>query len=325
MPGVPLPDPPRQASPMLRVVLYARVSKLSATDRARGDAKSVDQQLDLLTALADRERVQVVAVHRDDGISASAFARGKVREGWQEVMGLIVSGGVDEVWMWEQSRSTRDRPVYAALMAACEAQDVKISLNGRVLDPSDPDDAFHLDLGNALAVRESAMTAKRLRRDVAARAAKGQPSGRIPYGYRRRYDEYTHAVIAQEPCPTTAPIVRELAQRVLAGEALYRLASHMTERRMPSPETWRHRRQGETDFWRPWRPDQVRDVLLSPSVAGQRVHRGGRPDEMIVPGRWEPLVSADDYAALKAKLTDPRRRSWTDASAKYLLTGLAVC
>jgi site-specific DNA recombinase len=28
---------------------------------------------------------------------------------------------------------------------------------------------------------------------------------------------------------------------------------------------------------------------------------------------------------LRAKLTDPKRRSWTDASAKHLLTGLAVC
>ncbi len=310
---------------MRRVVLYARVSKLSATDRARGDAKSVDQQLDLLTALADRERVQVVAVHRDDGISASAFARGKAREGWQDVMGLIVSGAVDELWLWEQSRSTRDRPVYAALMAACEAKDVKICVNGRVLDPSDPDDAFHLDLGNALAVRESAMTAKRLRRDVAARAAQGLPAGRIPYGYRRTYDEYTHAVTAQEPCPVTGPIVRELARRTLAGEALYRLAAEMTERGVPSPETWRHRRQGKTDFWRPWRPDHVRDVVLSPSAAGLRVHRAGKLDEMIVPGRWEALIKTDDHIALKAKLTDPKRRTWTDASAKHLLTGLAVC
>src|SRR5215207_7865248 len=310
---------------MRRVVLYARVSKLSATDRARGDAKSVDQQLDLLTALADRERVQVVAVHRDDGISASAFARGKAREGWQDVMGLIVSGAVDELWLWEQSRSTRDRPVYAALMAACEAQDVKICVNGWVLDPSDPDDAFHLDLGNALAVRESAMTAKRLRRDVAARAVQGLPAGRIPYGYRRTYDEYTHAVTTQEPCPVTGPIVRELARRTLAGEALYRLAAEMTERGVPSPETWRHRRQGKLDFWRPWRPDHVRDVVLSPSAAGLRVHRAGKLDEMIVPGRWEALIKTDDHIALKAKLTDPKRRTWTDASAKHLLTGLAVC
>jgi DNA invertase Pin-like site-specific DNA recombinase len=306
-------------------VLYARVSKLSAADRARGDAKSVEQQLALLRALAEREGVQVVAVHRDDGVSASAFARRKAREGWQDVMGLIVSGAVSELWLWEQSRSTRDRPVYAALMAACEAQDVKISLDGRLLDPSDPDDAFHLDLGNALAVRESAMTAKRLRRDVAARAAQGLPAGRIPYGYRRAYDDYTHAVTAQEPCPVTGPIVRELARRALAGEALYRLAADMTERGVPSPETWRHRRQGDTEFWRPWRPDHVRDVVLSPSAAGLRVHRAGKPDETIVPGQWAALIATDEHVALKAKLTDPTRRTWTDASAKHLLTGLAVC
>jgi hypothetical protein len=210
-------------------------------------------------------------------------------------------------------------------MAACEAQDVKIGLDGRILDPRDPDDAFQLDLGMALAVRESALTAKRINRDVTARAAEGLPAGRIPYGYRRTYDDYTHAVIAQEPCPTTGPIVRELARRVLAGEALYRLARDMTTRGVPSPETWRHHRQGDTEFHRPWRPDHVRDVVLSPSAAGLRVHRAGKPDELIVPGKWEALISADDHRALRAKLTDPTRRSWTDASAKHLLTGLAVC
>jgi site-specific DNA recombinase len=41
-----------------------------------------------------------------------------------------------------------------------------------------------MELGAALAVRESALTSKRIRRDVAARAAQGLPHGKIPYGYR---------------------------------------------------------------------------------------------------------------------------------------------
>ena len=88
-----------------------------------------------------------------------------------------MSGEVDELWVWEVSRASRDRPVYAALIGACMAQDVKITVNGRVHDPNDPDDAFMLDLGAALAVKESALTSKRIRRDVAARAAAG-PSPR---------------------------------------------------------------------------------------------------------------------------------------------------
>ena len=86
-------------------------------------------------------------------------------------MEVIPSGRVDEPRVWEVSRATRDRAVYAALIGACTVEDVKITVNGRVHDRNDPDDAFMLDLGAALAVKESALTSKRIRRDVAARAA----------------------------------------------------------------------------------------------------------------------------------------------------------
>ena len=280
---------PPIAHPVRRVVIYARVSKISRADRTRGDAKSVAQQLDVLCGLAVREGVQVVAVFRDDGISASSFAHGTVREGWVQTMEVITSGQVDELWVWEVSRATRDRAVYAALIGACTVQDVKITVNGRVHDPNDPDDAFMLDLGAALAVKESALTSKRIRRDVAARAAQGRPHGRIPYGYQREYDPHTGALLRQVPDPATAPIVRELARRVLAGEALYRLAAELNARGVPSPETVRRRRQGDMESTWDWRPDQVRDVVASPAAAGLRAHQGRVLRD--VTASWEPIIS----------------------------------
>src|SRR3954454_17057798 len=137
-------------------------------------------------------------------------------------------------------------------------------------------------LGAALAVKESALTSKRIRRDVAARAAQGRPHGRIPYGYQREYapygyqreyDPHTGALLRQVPDPATAPLVRELARRVLAGEALYRLGAGLHARGVPSPETVR-RRQGDMESKWDWRPDQVRDVVASPAAAGLRPHQG---------------------------------------------------
>ena len=205
-----------------RAVLYGRVSKTARSEKGRarqregGEGKSVDQQLAELTARARRERVQIIGPFRDDGFSASRYAGGKVRDGWQQVMEAIVTGQVGELWVWEVSRATRDRPVWATLINACMAQRVMINVNGRMHDPDDPDDGFMLDLGAALAVRESAMTSKRIRRDVAARARDGLPHGRIPYGYQREYDPKTRALIRQYPDPATSEIVRELARRVLA-------------------------------------------------------------------------------------------------------------
>ena len=42
----------------------------------------------------------------------------------------------------------------------------------------------------------------------------GRPHGRAPYGYARLYDERTKVMIAQEPEPTEAPVIRELFERI---------------------------------------------------------------------------------------------------------------
>src|SRR5690606_30104745 len=98
----------------VRAVLYGRVS----ADRVRG--RSVDSQLQLGHRWAEETGAQVVGVFRDDGISASRYAKGKERPGWQETVNLIEAGEVDVLWLWELSRATRDRVAYAALLAACE-------------------------------------------------------------------------------------------------------------------------------------------------------------------------------------------------------------
>ncbi|SFO34773.1 Site-specific DNA recombinase [Pseudonocardia ammonioxydans] len=307
-----------------RAVAYARVSRLATGDeRGQHDAKSVGQQLDELHRLAERDGVDVLATFRDDGISASRYARGKVRDGWQATMDMIMSGDVDELWVWEISRATRDRPVWAALVGACTAQGVKITVNGRVHDPGDPDDGFMLDLAAALAVRESGTTSKRIRRDVAARARKGLPHGRIPYGYRRVYDQHTKALIRQEVDPDTAKIVRYLAGQVRRGVAFYRLARKMNDDCVPSPETHRMHRSGVQGPGQPWRVDQVEDVVASPAMAGLRVHQGKVLDE--VTAAWPAIIPLATHRAIVRMLADPARRSQTDASAKYLLTGLATC
>ncbi|MCX6464732.1 MAG: recombinase family protein [Pseudonocardiales bacterium] len=97
--------------PSSRAVLYGRTS----LDRSEG--RSVDDQLAELRRWATREGVEVVAECRDDGISASRFARGKARPGWQQVLDVLAGGQVDSLAVWEISRSTRDRSVWAALVA----------------------------------------------------------------------------------------------------------------------------------------------------------------------------------------------------------------
>ncbi|WP_433782429.1 recombinase family protein [Actinomycetospora sp. CA-101289] len=301
-----------------RALLYGRVSAAST------DGRSVDSQLDEGRKVAAREGWTIVGQHRDDGISASRYSRGKARPGWQTVMDELAGGQVDVLVVWEISRASRDRTVWAALLAACSEHRVQLAVGGKLHDPNDPDDGFMLDLTAALAVRESGMTSKRTRRNLDARAQSGDPHGRIPYGYARVYEEHSGRSAGQVVDPETAPIVREIVRRVLAGEALYSIARDLNRRNVPSPLTVTRLRNRRPTIEMPWRPEQVGRVATSPTNAGLRVCRG-----KVVPGveaRWEPLVSRADHAKVLEVFADPARRSTTgDSSHRHLLVGLAVC
>ncbi|MDN5933464.1 MAG: recombinase family protein, partial [Pseudonocardia sp.] len=144
---------------------------------------------------------EVVGVYRDDGISASRFANGKARDEWQRVVEQVIAGGCDILILWEVSRATRDRTVYANLIGACVAAGVLIDVGGRLHDPSDPDEGFLLDLQAGLAVRESGVTSKRIRANVEARAQAGTPHGKLPYGYRRIYEQRPAGRVLLEQVP----------------------------------------------------------------------------------------------------------------------------
>lgn len=176
----------------LRAAIYARVSR----DMRNG--RSVGQQEAEGRAHVDRESWDLAGVWVDNDRGASRWSKGK-REAWEDLKDQVASGLIDILVVWEPSRLTRDRLVWATLAAICEREGVKIAASGRVYDLSDPDDAFQLDLYFALATREVGVTRKRVIRDTKAQAEKGHPHGGTPYGYYRLYDETTGNLIKQLP------------------------------------------------------------------------------------------------------------------------------
>ena len=65
----------------------------------------------------------------------------------------------------------------------------------------------------------------------------------------------------------------------------------------------------------------MRDVIATPAAAGMRSHKPqGAAVATIVPAMWESIISAADHKMIVDKFRDPHRRTWVDASAKYLLT-----
>ncbi len=246
----------------------------------------------------------------DNDVSASRYSR-RARPGWKGLTDRVEQGGVDVLVVWEPSRATRDRRVWAALAAICEERGVRFGCNGRLYDLEDPDDAFQLDLFFALATRESGATRKRVLRSTRAAAAQGRPHGKVPYGYRRTYREGRQGpeLVAQIVHDEQAAVIREVAGRVMSGEALYAVAADLNARGIPAP-----RGAG-------WDPTQVRRVCVSPTYIAKRTHKG----QVVGDGQWPPILDEQTHYACVGRLTDPRRRSNEGRGARHLLSGLARC
>jgi site-specific DNA recombinase len=299
----------------LRGGIYGRVS----IDRNAG--RSVDDQLNVGRTWAARLHVTVSAEYRDDGISASSYAKGKTRPDWQRAMADINAGRLDLLWVWELSRATRDREVWAALIKACQRRKVLLAVDSTVYDTTDPDDAFMLDLLIGMAVRESAVTHKRVMRGVLSSMEAGRPRGKIPFGYVRTYDPGTGALLSQLPDPATAPIVRELFTRVAAGEPIHAIARDFNERGLPTPQADRDTRRGVTAERGGWTGSKIRRQLGNPAFAGYRVHQGA----IVGEASWEPLIDAALFATVTNLMADPKRQTHNGVEAKWLLSGILEC
>jgi len=289
----------------MRAAIYTRVSQDN-----RGDARSVQEQERECSAWVEREGWEALGVWSDNDISASKYAK-KRRPGWQALTDRLETSEVDVLVVWEPSRATRDRRVWAALAAICEEHAVRFGCNGRVYDLTDPDDAFQLDLFFALATRESGATRKRVLRSTRASAIAGRPHGKLLYGYRRTYREGSRGpeLVAQVIVDEQAAVVREVADRLMRGEPLYRIARDLNGRGVPAP-------RGSS-----WEPTQIKRLCMNPSYIAKRTHKG----QIVGDALWPPILPESTYYACVSRLTDPSRRTNEGRGARYLLSGIAIC
>jgi len=148
---------------------------------------------------------------------------------------------------------------------------------------------------------------------MAQRVAAGKSHGRVAYGWRREYEhDASGRIVGSRDLidPAAAQVVRQGAQRVLAGESLRSITRHLTEIGAP------------TATGTPWDSTALRGILLRQRNVGLRTHQG----HVVGRGDWEPILDEATFERVTAILTDPARRNSPASSAvKYLLSGIARC
>jgi DNA invertase Pin-like site-specific DNA recombinase len=286
----------------MRAIIYTRVS----SDKS-GYGRSVSEQEKECRAICERNDWPVAEVLSDNDIGASRWSR-KDRPAYKQLASTLRRG--DVLVTWEASRAQRDLKAYVQLAELCANRGVKMSYGGRVFDLESGDDRFTTGLDALLAAKEADLNRDRAMRTVIANAGEGKPHGKIAYGYRAKRNPDTGVIEKRIPHEEHAPIVQEIAGRIIAGESLYAIAKDLTARGVPPA--------GKATTWR---GTIIARMMVRPTYAGLRGHR----DAVIPSTHWEPLITVEQHEAIVAILRDPSRRTVRGTGPKHLLSGIARC
>ena len=277
-----------------RAAVYARIS--SDHD---GTAAAVSRQLEDCRLWARRHGWSVAEEYIDNDISAYS---GKRRPEYARMLDDLASGQRDGVLVYHLDRLHRQPRELEEFLDLCIRHRVRhlACVTGEV-DLATHDGQFHARILGAVARKESDDKSRRLRRKhlEIARAGRTSGGGTRPYGYAA--DRIT--VIPEE-----AKVIKEVAERILAGESLRSVATDLNDRGIA------------TVTGRAWSPHTVRQMLIGARLSGQREHHG----EIVGKATWRAIITPAQTARLRALLTDPERRT-NRVARKYLLSGLLRC
>ncbi|MEU6856681.1 recombinase family protein [Rothia kristinae] len=229
--------------------------------------RSTDDQETDCRLWCDQQDWGVGKVITDANRSASRW-RTREREGFEEALRLIASRQYKGFVTWEPSRAGREMLAYVQLRAACQEAGVLYLTKGRVYDFARYDDSFMMGLEFLTAEKDAAVIRERQLRTVRLNAQKGRPHGRLPYGYRRIYDEETRALVRQEIDPEKAAIIRSAVDEILDGVAINKIVTRLNREGVPTPM------KPTSEHSRGWMTSTVRQIIKSPTIAGLRKYQG---------------------------------------------------
>lgn len=279
---------------MIRAGIYARIS----SDR-EGDNLAISRQLADCERLAGQRGWEVVERYVDADISAYS---GKLRPEYRRMLEEIESGLIDAVVVYHADRLHRHPKELEEFMDVCaRVKLTKLATVSGELDLASHDGQLMARITGAVARRESDGMSRRIRRKHEEIAQAGRPSGggTRPFGF-----ESDHRTVR----PSEAAIIRECAERFLAGDPLRSICTDLNSRGVRPVKAEQ------------WSPQTLRRILGSGRISGQRDHHR----EVAATAVWDAIITPAQTQRIRAKLADPTRR--TNRSARrYLLTRTLRC
>lgn len=273
-----------------------------------------------------------VRVFADNDLSAAKDD--VVRPAYERLREAVAAGDVAQLWTVEQSRLERREVGWFTLAAELDAAGIDKIHTRR-------DGIVHIlddvaGIKAVLAAGEVRKLRKRVTDKAAELAAEGRPGGGVAYGYRSVINKKGQKDL--EIVDEQAAVIREVADWVLDGWSLARIAGTLKDRGMSGATRRRiHDQNGEIvmdgDGQPMMRPSQisptaVKSWITKATVAGLRAYKGE-----LITATWPAILDRATWDAVRDKLTNVRTVKAKDGTVfevnpvqrntgrRYLLTG----
>ena len=281
----------------MRAAMYLRISRDEA-----GDGLGVERQRQDCQSLMGRRGWTSAGQYCDNDISAFS---GRLRPAYSRLIEDIAGGRVDAVVAWAPERLHRSPRELEDFIQLMEQNGTTVeTVKAGTWDVSTSHGRLVARMLGAVSRAESERTGERVSRAHAQAKHSGFWRGPIPFGMQAS-DVPGHP----EPDVAQSPIVEEIFQRVLQGDALTRIAADFTVRGLLP-------RRGKN-----WTHTGIARLIASPALGGM-VNINGE----YVQGVFDGVVSEERWRAAQAALRRrPRGESRRPREKLTLLGGIMTC
>ncbi len=304
-----------------QVGLYARIS-----EDASGDAVGVQRQLEDARAMASASGWDIAGEWMDNDVSA---LNGAPRPGYRALMAAAELGKIQKIVVFHTSRLWRNRLERAeGIKVLAEARVSIAAVKGPELDLGSAYGRGLAGLIGEFDTLESEVKGERVRAAAEKRARAGRASGPVAYGWVREPvsgPENFRDVID----PHAADVVRHIVKQLLSGVPLHALARELNAAGEPTPSAYVEARRvkngrdparSRARIEEAWGPGTVKKLALRPSNVALRIHHRGRATETYFDAAWDPLITREQYEAVRA-MFKPGAVIGRRGDRQYLLTG----
>ena len=276
--------------------VYVRISRDTV-----GQSLGVQRQLSDCTDLAQTLDWEVVDTYTDNDRSAY---KGTPRPEYDRLLADLEAGRINGVLAWHPDRLHRSPLELEGYLDLVHRRSIDThTARAGAWDLSTPSGRLQARVIGSFSRYESEHKADRIARKHEQIATEGgYHGGHRPYGFNE--DGITHR-------PAEAQVVAEAVRDIVNGHSIRSIVGRLNNAGTT------------TATGREWSVTRLRNVLLRPRNAGLSVYRG----EVVGTGRWDPIVTEDEWRACRAILEDKTRISNPAGGGqiKWMGSGLYRC